>query len=113
MRESIKKFLNNFKDYLIICTPEYHHLAFPFSKKWDEKLNALMANHRFIIQLKSNNVVKLGNETIWVGAHPYISFTPYYDLEKFCNVRPSRLTLLRAHRKLLKDLKFAKRKRIG
>jgi hypothetical protein len=77
-----------------------------YSSKWDKELNDLMERYDFEAKPHSyiHLVVKLGYKEIWVGNHPYASFT---DRSSFRNIsgRPSKLTIYKAKQKLDIDLK--------
>jgi hypothetical protein len=67
-----------------------------FSKNWDLHLNYLLDNFEFTnIETCS---AYLGNEHIWIENYPYDCFTPY--LHNAIGFRASRLTILRARKKL-------------
>mgnify|MGYP001769164340 CR=1 FL=1 len=72
----------------------------PYSKEWDNKLNDLLKTENFII-VQEGYKVRLNEYIIWVANHPYNSFTII-----LCGyeVRPKRITILKAMDKLQKDM---------
>ena len=80
----------------VLATPGCWLQLYPFSKDWDRWLNKKMESEDFSDITKFT--AKLGGVEIWVANHPYASLRPY-KLE----IRPSRATILRAHRKLVVD----------
>lgn len=89
-----------------LFSPFYWLQNFDYSFVWDSKLNSLM--NEFEFEIMSEFTAKLGDTTIWIGNHPYASFTPYgkggIERGRLC-VRPSRLTIFRAMKKLKLDYK--------
>lgn len=81
----------------VLITPSCWIQNNKYSAIWDDKLNRLMATHKF--EHLNSCESKLGGLIIWIENHPYASFT--YTRIK---VRPSRRTILRAFEKLQKDL---------
>jgi len=69
----------------------------PYSKAWDIKFNKMLDLNEF--EIKSQFNASLGGEEIWIENHPYASFN-YKG-----SVRPSRLTIAKAYRKLMKATK--------
>lgn len=84
-----------------IFRPRYWNMLYPYSAEWDRKLNKLLDNHDF----KDIGAFRamLGDSEIWISNHPYAAFTPYRDSDKL-ELRPSRLTIKRARKKLLNDM---------
>lgn len=81
----------------VILSPSYWIMNDSYSKVWDNELTRLMSEHKFT--KLSTHTAYLGDVCIWVGNHPYASFTPYG-----ANIRPSRLTIMRAYEKLIEDV---------
>ena len=86
----------------VLLTPSCWIQIQPYAEAWDRKLSELMAKERF--QPLDEYTAKIGPFTVWIGNHPYSSMTLYkgpgYEL------RPSRITVLRAHDKMLSDLVY-------
>ena len=82
-KETIKINFSWFNDLIIqiwvAINPRYWIMDEWYSSKWDKELNDLMERYDFKIEPHSYThlVVKLGNKEIWVGNHPYASFTDY------------------------------------
>jgi hypothetical protein len=85
--------------FTIITSPSRWICNEPYSEEWDEKLNELMATNLF--EPDTQYIAKLENLDIWIENDPYASFTLYEGYR--ANYRASRLTVLRAGRKLLND----------
>jgi hypothetical protein len=84
------------KDLLrVLFTPSCWMQNEPYSEQWDIKLNKLMECYSFTDVTK--HTAKLGNFNLWIENYPYASFVPY----PFINVRPRRITVLKAHDKLV------------
>lgn len=70
-----------------------------YSGTWDEELNRLMKGERFVKTITRYHAT-IGGHLVWISNHPYSSFTT----DEFgSTVRPRRLTILRAHKKLMRD----------
>lgn len=108
-KEIIKIDFSWFDDLIIqiwvMINPQYWIMNEWYSSKWDKELNDLMGRYDFETEPHSysNLIVKLGDKQIWVGNHPYASFTDY----SVRNIpgRPSKLTIYKAKQKLERDLK--------
>lgn len=85
----------------VLLTPECWTQIHQYSEEWDRKLNELMATERFRSD-GSMFTVQLGTFRVWVSNHPYASMGPYYRGLIWC--RPRRITVLRAHDKMVRDL---------
>lgn len=81
----------------VILTPTCWLQNESYSEAWDELLLKLMEEHKFIHI--NQYVAKIGNVTVWIENHPYASFT-FFNIVK---CRPSRRTILMAHKKLMQD----------
>lgn len=93
--------LKFFKNLQFIFKPFYWAMNSPYSKEVDEIINELLDEYEFTEIEKYK--AKLGKIEIWIANHPYGSMTLYNtSLE---NLRPSRLTIQRAHRKLTEQIK--------
>ena len=90
------------KDVLtIIFWPKIWLMNDRYNKDWDKKLNSLMKANKF--EQGSEYDATIGGTKVWIANHPYASFSPR-SLGENIKVRPSRITILRAHRKLVSDL---------
>jgi len=87
-----------FLDFLISLTPKYWLMSYGYDEIWDKKLNCLLDKYNFTRH--TQYTAFLGKCEVWVANHPYASFTPPY----LDSVRPSRLTIIRAQRKLVEDV---------
>lgn len=75
----------------------------PVDMRWDKKLNELLDNNKFV--KRDKYTVELGDTNLWVSNHPYASFT-LYDRKRGTvgEVRPKRMTIYKAWKKLKKDI---------
>lgn len=85
--------------FFIITHPKYWIMNYDYSPLWDEELDNLMETETF--KLVSECRATLGGFHIWIGNHPYASFTP---LNAGPTVRPSRITIHEAKKKLERDV---------
>ena len=85
---------------IIVINPMFWTMSEKFSKKLDDQLNNLMKENKFVKNTYSDCHAQLGNERFWIENYPYSCF----ESDTYENLRPSRLTILRAKRKLDKDL---------
>lgn len=77
--------------------PNYWVMNDRYNEQWDKKLNELLDKYDFTnIDWASAD---LGNNKIWVANYPYSCFIPY-DFANKANIRASRLTILRAKKKI-------------
>ena len=83
----------------ILLNPNYWITTERYSKTWNDELNRLMNEHSFTEI--DEYTAKLGNTTVWVANHPYVSFTNYNTFR--FKGRPSRLTIYKAKQKLIWD----------
>lgn len=88
---------DEFDDLITSFSPSYWGQLYNYCPLWDAKLNALMDKYEFTSITKYT--AKLGETEIWIQNHPYASFTPYNS-----SIRPSRITVAKARRKLIKDM---------
>ena len=88
-------------NYLLktLLTPQCWIQNYEYNPIWDTKLRSLIKEHTF--KLKSNYTATLGGHEIWIGNHPYASFTPYSPQ---MGIRPSRRTIFMAYDKLIEDV---------
>lgn len=90
------KILGYISDTLFISS--YLMMFNYFDEKYDEYLNHLLDNYEFTDF--NGRVAKLNGYTVWVGNHPYASFTPYPNITQ---IRASRRTILKAYKKLKRE----------
>lgn len=79
----------------VICTPSCWIQNERFSREWDTELTWLL-DHGFRFYDATTYYALIGPYNVWIGNHPYASFT----IDKW---RPSRRTVLRAGRILRED----------
>jgi len=89
-------------DWFAILNPSCWGRVGSYSKPWDEELNRLLDLHHF--KAKDKYVASLGDAEIWIGNHPYSSFTPFNHSHLTDFVLPRRVTVHRAMRKLKIDM---------
>ncbi len=113
----IRKMLQKIFDiFTIVFNPSYWIMNYQYSPEWDRRLNELMSKHTFTQSDPSNPYTdtKLGEYNIWIHNYPYAAFRPEssrlnslsvtpHDRFTFSS-RPSRLTIIKANRKLKFDL---------
>lgn len=116
MNSLIRKMLQKIFDILtIIFNPNYWIMNYPYSPEWDRRLNELMSKHCFTQGDPGNYYTdtKLGEYNIWIYNYPYAAFRPESSRFNSLSVsphgfafssRPSRLTIIKANRKLKFDL---------
>lgn len=85
----------------VIFTPSCWTQNGKYNKRWDKLLNELMEKNKFV--LRTDHTAWLGTYCIWISNHPYASMQPYIP-NTLTSFRPRRITILRAHDKLIKDL---------
>jgi len=71
--------------------------------EWNVELKELMKVYKFRSTGIKEKVI-LGDTTIWVGNHPYASFTPISRSVDLVDILPSRHTAVRAMDQMKKDL---------
>lgn len=87
----------------VLVNPAIWSQNHPYSKRWENVLLSLMARHKFIAHPTiPDKMAQIGGVTVWIGNHPYASFTPYAPV--FLLVRPSRAVILMAMEKLIQDI---------
>jgi len=98
--------VSTIKDWIsIIFSPRYWVQNYEYSPSWDLEINLLMRKHKF--SNRGNCTAMLGPVTVWIENHPYASFTECvtqggYFISTLPG-RPSRLTILRARRKIIEE----------
>jgi len=89
---------NKWHDYLRIFLPNMWIMNFPYSESWDKALNRLLDEYPFVLTSPPHEAT-LGDVTVWTENYPYASFHPVIKGREQ-DVRPSRLTILKARRHL-------------
>lgn len=79
----------------IIFNPDYWLQNEPYSLAWDTELRRLLETGNHFSNIGEHEAT-IGGRRVWIGNHPYSSFT-------FHQVRPSRRMILIAHDQLLRD----------
>ena len=100
------------KDFLwLLFHPPYWMMNCDYSKEWDEWLNAAMKKEKFRL-LSDGFHARICGATIWIRNHPYDSFTAFIKTTQLWDnrftvteVRPSRITIRNAMRKLEEEKK--------
>jgi hypothetical protein len=119
----MKKIRNFFGCLSFIFKPKYWIMLGVYNKAADEKLQKLAETNDFDpvnIDIKHDNegifTVKLGDTYYWVANFPFSFFTErsvrfihegtliFQNDNCVCSYRPSRLTISRLYKKLVKDL---------
>jgi len=72
----------------------------PLSIEWDTILRNQMKHHKF--EKIDNHSARIGDIIVWTASHPYASFSPISPINM--KIRPTRRTVLAAHKKLVNDL---------
>ncbi len=86
----------------VIVRPSYWLMNEKFSLAWDTKIRELMQVHEFVYGSKAT--ATLGSYLIWIENHPYASFKPYAHFSDTPECRPSRVTIMLARAKLLREV---------
>ena len=91
-------------------------MNYKYSPEWDRMLNELMSKHSFVQDDPTSyyTSTNLGDYSIWIHNYPYAAFRPESDTLNLLSItpnnrfafssRPSRLTIIKARRKLKFDL---------
>jgi len=105
------KLIDKIKSLKYLFKPDFWIMIFPYSEEWDYELTRAMDKYSFrlIYYLDGKTVDKhraqVGPHFVWVKNYPYGVFSPAKrTLVKLEEVRPSRLTIERAYKKLKKEL---------
>lgn len=94
-----KYFFNNIYYWLyILFSPSYWIQIHTYSKQYDKKLNELLKKYDF--EDSCNYYSKLGKLEVWIKNHPYGSYSIKVD-GRF--LRPSRMTIAKAHKKRIEQ----------
>lgn len=92
----------------VIINPSYWLMNHPFNEKWDQKLRGLLSED---VVIENRHKASFGGVGVWVENHPYASFAPL-DSSFFgspIDIRPSRVTILKAGRIIRKHMKEHKK----
>jgi len=81
----------------VITNPSCWLQNYGYAQEWDDELNRLMRVECFANI--TEHTARIGGHEVWIANHPYASFT----LRRH-DVRPSRTTIYRAQKKLMRDL---------
>lgn len=90
-----KLLTNIYHFFFFLIRPNYWFMNYPYSQEWDEEIKEL--SEKSITEIERYSC-RMGEVLIWIENHPYASFTPYS-----CNFRPSRMTIYKLHKKLIKS----------
>jgi len=121
VKSDVMKSLWRIMDILsVVFNVRFWMTNYEYSSGWDDEINKLMSEFKFSTYDYNTNqslpgdiwfgsgdhyTSYLNDVEIWTSNHPHASFTIKKDGHTY---RPSRLTILRAHRKLLVDRKNEK-----
>jgi hypothetical protein len=121
----MKKIKNFFAHLQFIFKPRFWIMLGKYDKAWDKTLLQLAQEHDFVpVNVDSENKcawVSLGDKHMWVGNYPFSFFTQekihrveeyvghnniyfYHTRDHDTQSRPSRLTVMRLHDKVVADL---------
>ncbi len=117
LKAPIRKIAKKFRWFLniqFLFMPNYWVALGEVDHDWDERFNALMDLYEFqpIEKPFSKYFAKIGNTIVWIKNHPYKSFEEGHFTEGGLpnvrlsgGLRPTRLTVKRAYKKLQQDKK--------
>ena len=99
--------LRKIKDFFIVnFNSEFKFFGRPYNKQWNRKLKRLLRDN--IFTNITEHTADLGEVKIWIANYPYTTFHEYFNIrstnqqrEEF---RPSKMTILKAKRKLDADI---------
>lgn len=95
--KKLKKTLLSLK---FIFKPSYWIMNYSYSREWDKTLNQLIDDNYYFDEI-TGCTASIKGHIVWITNHPYASFRIYCpDID----VRPSRLTIERAHNHLIKSI---------
>ncbi len=87
-----------------------NYQQYPYNEQWDKIFSDLLDNHDFTEITMYN--AKLGGVSVWVANTPYACMNPHNVLNEM-KIRPSRVNILRAIKKLNKQLKEMESEKIS
>ena len=95
----IMKVIVKILDFIrFLFMPHYWIMNYSYSPQYDYYLNKLLDDFDFELINKHN--ARLGPAKIWIANYPYACFTD----DAFVGVRPKRRTILRARKKINKEM---------
>ena len=92
--------MSKFRRFLKSISSRFWLMNNPYSREWNNQLNALLDSCVFEGG-RPPYTANLGGVEIWIANYPYAAFSPY---NPHLDVRPSRMTILRAHEHYLRDV---------
>lgn len=106
---------NIYHFFFFLFKPSYWFMNFPYSREWDEELLIMMDRHNFepiyyeYLKQLNEHYVHLDDQEIWIRNHPYASFAKSTSKKTLMldgppRVRPSRMTIYKARKKLIEDM---------
>jgi hypothetical protein len=108
------KIINIIKNLKFIFMPNYWIMDDYYSEQWDEKFQELAEKYDFVpdneheCEFGSRTyTVFLGEYRVWVGNYPYAFFRyngKTSEPSRVYDMRPSRRTIAKYYKKLVKDL---------
>lgn len=87
-----------------------NYQQYPYNNEWDKIFSELLDKHDFAEI--TTYTAKLDNVGLWIGNIPYSCMNPYDGLNEM-KVRPSRVNIIRAIKKLNNQLKEIESKKIA
>ena len=85
----------------LIFHPSYWAMNYKYNEAWNNELIQAMKTNNFI--LLSAFVAELGSCRVWIGNHPFSSFTKYTNHTERIKGRPNRKTIRKAYKKMCDD----------
>lgn len=79
---------------MVLVRPSYWVMNYPYSEEWDTELRWLL-DSGYTFEDVNEHHARIGDYEVWIANHPYASFTVQGD------IRPSRVTIMRARRVLM------------
>lgn len=92
--------MSKFRRFLKSITPRFWLMNNTYSGEWDKQLNHLLDSYTFEGG-RPPYTTNLGGVEIWIANYPYADFSPY---NPHLDIRPRRMTILRAHEHYLRDV---------
>jgi hypothetical protein len=94
--------------HLHTLSPAFWCMLYKYDAVWDKQFQYLLSKYKFTHI--DECTAMLGTTEIWIANYPYACFTAYnYNYSDFCHPyfsinRPSRYTIIKAHRQLIRDI---------
>jgi len=105
------KLIDKIKSLKYLFKPKFWVVIFLYSEEWDYELTRAMDKYSFrLVYYPDEETIdryraQIGPHFVWIKNYPSAVFSPEKrTLKKFGIVRPSRLTIERAYKKLKKEL---------